>query len=170
MKSRTLYSTLVLIALIAFITTGCSSPSKRIYDQRNMDQRVHVGDRQQAKKRVVQVAKSMLGVPYSYGGQSPETGFDCSGLVQYAHEQIGLEVPRTTGGQYKAVMTIPRRSLQPGDLVFFKTRYDRYITHVGIYLGEGRFIHAPSSGKTVSIASIRDRYWSRRFTAAGRFF
>ena len=112
----------------------------------------------------------MLGVPYRYGGSSPSRGFDCSGLVQYAHNQAGIEVPRTTGEQYRAALPITRQALRPGDLVFFRTHKHRYVSHVGIYLGKGKFIHAPSSGKHVSIASLKDDYWRQRYTSGGRMF
>lgn len=112
----------------------------------------------------------MLGVPYRFGGRSPTRGFDCSGLVQYAYSQAGIEVPRTTGEQYRAALPIKRQALQPGDVVFFRTRGRRFVSHVGIYLGEGEFIHAPSSGKHVSIDSLKDDYWRRHYTSGGRIF
>ena len=122
------------------------------------------------RQEVIAAARSMLGVPYRFGGSSPTLGFDCSGLVQYAHSQAGIEVPRTTGEQYRAALPIHRQALRPGDLVFFRTHKHRYVSHVGIYLGKGKFIHAPSSGKRVSIASLKDDYWRQRYTSGGRMF
>ncbi len=122
------------------------------------------------RQEVIEAARSMLGVPYRYGGSSPSHGFDCSGLVQYAHSQAGIEVPRTTGEQYRAALPIRRQALRPGDLVFFRTHKQRFVSHVGIYLGNGKFIHAPSSGKQVSIASLKDDYWRKRYTSGGRMF
>lgn len=122
------------------------------------------------RQEVIEAARSVLGVPYQYGGSSPSHGFDCSGLVQYAHSQAGIEVPRTTGEQYRAALPITRQALRPGDLVFFRTRKQRFVSHVGIYLGNGKFIHAPSSGKEVSIASLKDRYWRKHYTSGGRMF
>ena len=122
------------------------------------------------RQEVIEAARNMLGVPYRYGGTSPTRGFDCSGLVQYAHSQAGIEVPRTTGEQYRAALPIHRQALRPGDLVFFRTHKYRYVSHVGIYLGKGKFIHAPSSGKHVSIASLKDDYWRQRYTSGGRMF
>lgn len=124
----------------------------------------------QERQEIVAAALDMIGVPYRYGGTSPRRGFDCSGLVQYAHRQAGFEVPRTTGQQYRAMIPVPRAALQPGDLVFFRIRGPRLISHVGIYLGNGKFVHAPSTGKRVSIASLRDHYWRRHYAAAGRMF
>jgi len=122
------------------------------------------------RQEIIEAARNMLGVPYRYGGTSPTRGFDCSGLVQYAHSQAGIEVPRTTGEQYRAALPIHRQALRPGDLVFFRTHKYRYVSHVGIYLGKGKFIHAPSSGKHVSIASLKDDYWRQRYTSGGRMF
>lgn len=122
------------------------------------------------RQQIVAAALDMIGVPYRYGGTSPRRGFDCSGLVQYAHRQAGFDVPRTTGQQYQAVIPVRRAALQPGDLVFFKIRGPRLVSHVGIYLGNGKFIHAPSTGKRVSIASLKDHYWRQHYTGAGRMF
>ena len=110
----------------------------------------------------------MLGVKYRYGGTSPGRGFDCSGLVQYSHKAAGIKLPRTTGQQFKAAKRISRRYLKAGDLVFFKTAISRAVSHVGIYLGNNKFIHAPSSGKRVKISSMKEKYWRKRFTGAGR--
>jgi cell wall-associated NlpC family hydrolase len=122
------------------------------------------------RERILDIAQRMLGTPYRFGGSNPQQGFDCSGLVYYAHQQVGINLPRTTGEQYRSVQAIPRRALQPGDLVFFRTRHDRFVSHVGIYLGDGRFIHAPSSGSPVTVAHLEDPYWRRNFSAAGRVF
>ncbi len=146
------------IIVFSLIVTACGSKPYRPTAKQ--------ADRQE----VILAAKSMLGVPYRYGGSSPARGFDCSGLVQYAHKQAGINVPRTTGGQYRAALPINRQALRPGDLVFFRTHKHRYVSHVGIYLGKGKFIHAPSSGKRVSIASLRDEYWRDRYTSGGRMF
>lgn len=147
----------LLVGLALLLLAGCGMPLHRPADQRI------------ERDRVVEVARSMLGTPYRYGGESPHQGFDCSGLVQYTYQQAGMDVPRTTGQQYRRIQPIPSRFLRPGDLVFFSTRFNRFVSHVGIYLGNKRFIHAPSSGKEVSIASLEDPYWRRHFAAAGRF-
>ena len=151
---------LVTLIFVASLLSACGSSQTYPVYSRN----------QPAKNKLVKVAKKYLGVPYRYGGSSPRSGFDCSGLVQYAHQQVGIELPRTTGGQYRSVMPLPRQSLRAGDLVFFKTKFDRFVSHVGIYLGNHRFIHAPSSGKRVTIASMKNPYWKKRFTAGGRVY
>ncbi len=119
--------------------------------------------------RVLLAAQELLGVPYKYGGETPEEGLDCSGLVLYALKQEGFELPRTAHAQYRATHPIQKAELQPGDLVFFRIRRGRHIDHVGIYLGESQFIHAPSHNKHVTIAKLDDGYWKRRFVRGGRF-
>ncbi len=121
-----------------------------------------------ARQTVIQTAKKLLGTPYVYGGNSPQRGFDCSGLVQYSHKAAGIQLPRTTRQLYRATKPVRRRSLQAGDLVFFRINPGRTVSHVGIYLGNGKFIHAPSSGKRVKISSLKDRYWTRHYLGAGR--
>jgi len=118
--------------------------------------------------RVVSVAETRLGRPYRYGGAGPRT-FDCSGLVQYAHSRAGLAVPRTTEQQLRHARRVQRRHLRPGDLVFFRLEPPK-VSHVGIYAGNGRFIHAPSSGKRVSYARLDNPYWKRHLVAAGRLY
>jgi len=114
-------------------------------------------------------ARAQIGRPYRYGGQSPKKGFDCSGLVFYSHEMTGRHVPRTTGEQYRSSTPIARKNLRPGDLVFFHLRRGRAVSHVGIYLGGGRFLHAPASRQRVSIANLNSAFWSKHFVRGGRF-
>ena len=117
---------------------------------------------------IVMEAHKMLGTPYRYGGASPK-GFDCSGLVQYVYAQAGLEVPRSTVEQLEQSRWVSFSQLRPGDLVFFKTGRSK-VNHVGIYYGNGRFIHAPNRGKEVSFAQIESDYWAKHMVAAGRFY
>lgn len=113
-------------------------------------------------------ALRFVGVPYRYGGDSPEAGFDCSGLVWRVYQQAaGIPLPRDTHAISQVGEAIAREELQPGDLVFFNTLH-RPFSHVGIYLGEERFIHAPSQGGAVEIARISERYWRQRFDGARR--
>ena len=123
-------------------------------------------DRNAASLRAADNAARMVGVPYRYGGNSP-TGFDCSGLVQFSYSRAGIKLPRDTYGQRQSTRAISQRSLQRGDLVFFDQEGKRS-SHVGIYLGDNRFVHAPSSGKTVRIANLADRYWQQHFAGARR--
>jgi cell wall-associated NlpC family hydrolase len=108
----------------------------------------------------------MVGTPYLYGGASPR-GFDCSGLVYYSYRKAGITVPRTSGEQYRQSERVTLSDLRPGDLVFFRLSRNKP-SHVGIYAGSGRFIHAPSGGKRVSYASLTDSYWEARVIGAGR--
>ena len=113
-------------------------------------------------------AMGFLGVPYKRGGDSAETGFDCSGFVRAIYEQtVGLVLPRRAKEQAAATDRIDKNDLQPGDLVFFNTMR-RAFSHVGIYVGDGKFIHAPRSGASVRVEDMRSSYWQRRFDGARR--
>ena len=120
-----------------------------------------------ARYQVVSLAEGLIGTPYRYGGNS-RRGFDCSGLVQYTHRKVGVDVPRTTASQWGQARVPERENLLPGDLLFF-TIGIRKTRHVGIYEGDGVFIHAPSSGKQVSRASLDNPYWRSRLIAAKSF-
>ena len=113
-------------------------------------------------------ALSMLGINYRYGGNSPDTGLDCSGLVRYVFkEALGTELPRTSLEIAHVGEKIKPADLQPGDLVFYNT-LRRGFSHVGIYLGDGKFIHSPSSGGQVRIEDMDIAYWKKRFNGARR--
>lgn len=113
-------------------------------------------------------AMGLMGVPYKRGGTSATTGFDCSGFVRTMYEQtLGLVLPRRAADQAKAAQTIPKTELQPGDLVFFNTLH-RAFSHVGIYIGDGKFIHSPSAGSSVRVDDMSESYWSKRFNGARR--
>ncbi|MGZ5184711.1 MAG: C40 family peptidase [Caldimonas sp.] len=115
-------------------------------------------------------AMNFVGVPYRRGGNSAETGFDCSGFTRHVFEMsLGLVLPRRADQQATApgLVQVKREELQPGDLVFFNTMR-RTFSHVGIYIGDNRFIHAPSRGKDVRTDDLRFAYWSKRFTGARR--
>lgn len=117
---------------------------------------------------VVETARQQVGAPYHYGGEDPR-GFDCSGLVQYAYWHAGIKIPRTTYEQRRHARPVSLSRLRPGDILFFRLSPPK-ISHVGIYVGGDRFIHAPSSGKHVSYASLKDIYWRRHLVGAGRFY
>jgi cell wall-associated NlpC family hydrolase len=109
-----------------------------------------------------------VGTPYVRGGSSPDTGFDCSGLVTHVFRQAwGIDLPRSTRQQRWAGRPVRLAELSPGDLVFYNTRGRPY-SHVGIYLGEERFIHAPKPGASVRVESTATRYWRARFNGARR--
>ena len=117
---------------------------------------------------LVMQAMGLLGVPYKSGGTSEEKGFDCSGFVRYMYEKsVGLVLPRRAEEQAKVTEEISRSELKPGDLVFFNT-LKRTFSHVGIYVGDGKFIHAPRPGKAVRVDDMREAYWQQRFNGARR--
>lgn len=116
---------------------------------------------------IISIATSLEGIRYHYGGISPRSGFDCSGFMFYIHHQIGIELPRTSSGQFRYTSPVSRQALRPGDLVFFGSRRGR-INHVGLYLGSNRFIHAPGKGKFVSVSTLDHPYWQPRFVRGGR--
>ncbi|HEX4886043.1 MAG TPA: C40 family peptidase [Casimicrobiaceae bacterium] len=113
-------------------------------------------------------ALGLIGVEYRFGGDEPTSGVDCSGLVKHVFQQVtGFTLPRTAKEMSRLGDRIGRKDLQPGDLVFFNTRRFAF-SHVGIYLGEGRFIHAPRTGREVEVADFGNRYWQQRFDGARR--
>lgn len=115
---------------------------------------------------IARLALSMVGVQYRYGGADPGEGFDCSGLVYYAYASNGHVVPRTSQAQFEAAHEIALAEALEGDLLFFQDQ--EKLSHVGIYLGDGRFVHAPSSGDTVRVASIDAPYYRRHLVGVGR--
>jgi cell wall-associated NlpC family hydrolase len=121
----------------------------------------------QATGMVVQ-AMSLLGVPYRRGGNTESTGFDCSGFVRHLYEKsVGRLLPRRAEEQARATQVIDKEELKPGDLVFFNTMR-RAFSHVGIYVGDGQFIHSPRAGKSVQVEDMRSAYWQKRFNGARR--
>lgn len=120
--------------------------------------------------RIVATALAQVGVPYRYGGSTPTQGFDCSGLVSYVFGQQGIAVPRTAAQQFAAATPVREKDLRPGDLVFFRLAGAKAdVSHVGIYSGAGRFVHAPQSGRRVGEASLDDEYYRPRLAGFGRF-
>lgn len=116
--------------------------------------------------KIISKAKTYLGVPYVWGGTSP-SGFDCSGLVQYVFQQYGISLPRTTTEQVKVGTYVSKNDLRPGDLVFLKNTYRQGVSHVGIYVGDGKMIHA-SSSKGVVISSLSTSYYTEHYHSARR--
>ena len=117
-------------------------------------------------RRISDHAVAMIGVPYRYGGDQPETGFDCSGLVYWSHSMSGVPVPRTSQDQFRSARKIALTEAGPGDILFFQDQ--EKLSHVGIYIGDRMFVHAPASGRTVSLASIDSPYYQRNLVAVGR--
>lgn len=164
-----------LILLLSFLSACASGPPRPepqtapAHPSESVSQvPAHVPLANRQGRQIVAQARRQLGIPYRYGGANPR-GFDCSGLVHYTHRQVGFKVPRNTQRQYHAARTVSLRALQPGDLLFFKID-DSKPSHVGIYEGNGVFIHAPSSGKRVSRARLSNPYWRVRLLKAGRLY
>ncbi|MCY1395573.1 Murein DD-endopeptidase MepH precursor [compost metagenome] len=120
---------------------------------------------------LIERAHQLIGVKYRWGGMSETSGFDCSGLLVYLfRSEAGVHVPRTTASMLKSrAPTVAQRKLKPGDAVFFNRNGRGQTNHVGLYIGEGKFIHAPRTGKTIRIDSLNNRYWNRSYITAKRF-
>lgn len=122
------------------------------------------------RARVVEAGLDAIGTPYIFGGDDPEDGFDCSGLVSFVYREItGLELPRRARDQHATGSKVDQASLMPGDLVFFKTRRRGGVSHVGIYIGQNSFVHAPTRGSTVRVDKLDNVYWSKHYSGARRF-
>lgn len=120
-------------------------------------------------KTMANTALQFLGVKYRYGGDGPSEGFDCSGLVAYAAEKsLGLKLPRTARAQAQQGTAVKKTELQRGDLVFFNT-LGRKFSHVGIYLGDNKFVHSPRSGAKIRVENMEVAYWKKRYNGARRF-
>lgn len=147
------------LCALALTLAACSTPPRLSQDYPTPDG--------QQRADIVSVAQQMLGAPYRPGGATPR-GFDCSGLVLYAYQQVGIQnLPRTTAGLFRQAQAVPLDDVLPGDLLFFEIN-GRGVLHVGIYQGGNEFIHAPVSGKQVSVGTLDNGYWSKRLVRAGR--
>ena len=155
-------TTVFLIGLFFFGVSGCASAPQPPKSQPAEHRSGGVGD------RAAQNAAQLVGKPYRYGGTSPSSGFDCSGLVQYSYAQAGRKLPRSTDDQRAASHRIRVSELQRGDVIFFDQEGKKN-SHVGIYVGNGEFVHAPSSGKRVRRDRLDAPYWSKHISEARRF-
>ncbi len=120
------------------------------------------------REQIVKEAENYIGVPYSWGGNSSVTGFDCSGFTLSVFRKSGIMLPRTSKQQFKTGVFVPRKNLQKGDLVFFK-KMGRKVSHVGIYIGNQRFIHSPGKGKTVCYQFLNSSYYKKHYAGARTF-
>lgn len=157
---------MLLFILPILLLAACSGPPAPASGKVARQLTVSAGG-QNTGTTALETARRMLGVAYRYGGTNPH-GFDCSGLVQYSYAQAGIRLPRTSQAIFRASRLVDPKEIQAGDVVFF-TISSKKIAHVGIYAGRNRFIHAPSSGKGVSYASLKNPYWKNRLVAVGRF-
>ncbi len=122
------------------------------------------------REEIVTTAKRYVGVPYRWGGESPTTGFDCSGLTMVVYRINGFNLPRASRQQWKVGKPIDRRQLQKGDLVFFATKGPNKVSHVGIYAGGDKFLHAPGRGRKIQTASLSSKYFRTRYMGARSYF
>jgi cell wall-associated NlpC family hydrolase len=121
-----------------------------------------------AREALLSFAMKLRDIRYHRGGRKPSTGFDCSGFVRYVFlHSIGLDLPTNSASQFLAGLKVKRSEMKTGDLVFFRTR-GKAISHVGIYIDNGQFIHSPSAGKTVRVDSLNEAYWAKHFVGAKR--
>jgi hypothetical protein len=118
------------------------------------------------RNALVETAKSFIGLPYQWGGSSPEEGFDCSGLTMAVYQYNGINMPRSSKEQFMGGTPVERSELEKGDLVFFSIRTDEKVSHVGLYSGDDLFIDAPGTGKTIRVDSLSDPYFAARYAGA----
>jgi cell wall-associated NlpC family hydrolase len=153
------------LLLVAVSLAGCASSgsSRELSAQRSTQAATSTTDHGRV---AAAIAQQQVGIRYRYGGTTPGAGFDCSGLVFYSYTQAGIPVPRTSRDQFRVARKIALRDALPGDVVFFQDQ--EKLSHVGIYLGGRRFVHAPSSGQTVAVADIDAPYYQEHLVAVGR--
>ncbi len=158
-----LYTAIAVMAILA----GCASAPRPVIDVA-AEAPVTQSSASTPRDDVLFEAFSHVGTPYRYGGSSPSTGFDCSGLIHYVYNRAaGVTLPRTTSGLYSLRSGDSKAPLQPGDLLLFATS-GRKVDHAGIYVGDGRFLHAPSSGGRVRVDSLHAGYWQRSYLGSRR--
>jgi len=150
---------------LAALVTGCASAPPAPATTGRVTVQPRPAD-ESVGSAIAELAMGMVGTRYRYGGTDPVEGFDCSGLVFYAYSQAGYRVPRTSQELFRAVRKIAVGEADPGDLMFFQDQTK--LSHVGIYVGDGRFVHAPASGQNVTIASLDSAYYQEHLVAVGR--
>ncbi len=162
LSQATIVHRLTFVLAVAWLIAGCASgPS---YPQSGSG--TEKSRSAMSASAAAKVALEQIGSPYRYGGDD-RSGFDCSGMVHYSYLQIGKQVPRTTHDLWRQSRPVSVANLQVGDILFFKI--DGKMSHVGMYLGDGRFVHAPSTGKRVTIARLDSTFYQQAFVRGGRF-
>ena len=168
MRLRYIIDLAVLVAILGIAGCGSSPRQPSAAQRTGVIQEPGSTSASVKGKAIAALAQRMIGIPYVYGGESPSEGFDCSGLVYYTHTRMGIRVPRTAASQLQAARRVDSRDLSAGDLLFFND--SQKVSHVGIYLGGRRFVHAPQSGSVVSEASLDNEYYRRHLEAAARLY
>lgn len=166
------FATVVMCAALAFPATA--APKDNARDDATPMMRAEKslrdfgGKAKDTASEITTYALSLIGVDYRFGGNTPDQGLDCSGLIRYVFQQAtGLSLPRSAREQARVGQSVSKDKLQPGDLVFFNTRRFQF-SHVGLYIGDNRFIHAPSAGGAVQVVSLDNAYWQKAFNGARR--
>ena len=172
------FFSLFVTAAALGLAAGCSSksapktkPSVQAKSGQVRPVRISHIKQEQGAQELMLHSMSLVGTPYKYGGSSSATGFDCSGMIQYVYQNaLGVSLPRTARDMAAAARSIAPARLKTGDLVFFNTSGSNPYSHVGLYIGNGEFIHAPSSRGTIRTEKLSNPYFSQRFTGAHTFF
>jgi cell wall-associated NlpC family hydrolase len=155
-----------VVACSSLLFSGCSTPTPKTTTPSKIAK--FKEDTSVGTEGISIAAMGLVGVPYRFGGNTPAGGFDCSGLIVYVYKNAaGIRLPRTVQEMSRAGQSIQNAAPAPGDLVFFNTTGERY-SHAGIYIGHGRFVHAPSKGGTVRLDQMTSPYWAARYTEARR--
>ncbi len=158
----------VLLAMLLLTANLPAAAADRSLDAAKVPALMENGGYFERARELVINALALIGVRYKFGGTTPDDGFDCSGLVGHVFREVaGLILPRDSQALSKVGNKIDKTELEPGDLVFFNTRRQPF-SHVGIYIGEQRFVHAPSRGRDVEVVNMSDRYWHARYNGARR--
>ncbi|MDO5639384.1 MAG: C40 family peptidase [Neisseria sp.] len=175
---NSLLKTALLAAALAMLAACGSSPksspktqSGQIQARKVQPVRITHIDRDHGAQELMLQSISLVGTPYKYGGSNTATGFDCSGMIQYVYQNaLGVSLPRTARDMAAASRQISQSRLKTGDLVFFNTGGSSKYSHVGLYIGNGEFVHAPSSNGTIRTEKLSSPYFAKRFVGAHTFF
>lgn len=160
------FGVLSIVSLLTLMLSGCS-PTPTYSQQINNHQSQANSILNSQRSSIIKVAHRSLGTRYKWGGETPQEGFDCSGLTQYAYQQSGIKIPRTAAQQRDASRRVSYAQLQPGDLIFF--RINAKTNHVGIYIGNHQFIQAGSGSGRVKVENLDNPYWKKRFVKFGTY-
>ena len=167
---------ILVLSISAAVLAACGTTAKKPVKKQSASAKVrpvritHI-DPTQGSQELMLHSMGLIGTPYKWGGSSTATGFDCSGMIQYVYQNaLGVNLPRTARDMAAASRKIPDRQMKAGDLVFFNTGGSHRYSHVGLYIGNGEFIHAPSSGKTIQTEKLSKPYYAKNYLGAHTFF
>lgn len=171
---RTALTAAIILPLASCgLFSGKHHPKTKTHTTARTVQPVRIGniDRTQGSQELMLHSMGLVGTPYRWGGSSTATGFDCSGMIQFVYKNaLGVSLPRTARDMAAASRKIPDNQLKAGDLVFFNTGGSSQYSHVGLYIGNGEFIHAPSSGKTIKTEKLSTPFYAKNYLGAHTFF